>query len=134
LSSPYVYRRNGRRYTCLLHSSYHDNSCTNWNQGIQLDGYLTRIQAGMRNPPLMSTRLCILIYHRRTNRYSISQLFNRCDSSRHLLCSSTFSLCPIYGGCIRDIRWLHPLIPPFLRHRPPPPMIKGTILHNVHRS
>lgn len=74
------------------------------------------------------------IYSRWTNRYSTVQLLTRCSSSRHLLRCGPLPLRSIYGGSIRDLRRVRPLVPSIYGTHPAPHMNKVPLLGHVPRS
>jgi Heme/copper-type cytochrome/quinol oxidases, subunit 1 len=60
---------------------------------------------------LTCTRICILIYNRRSYRCSTRKLINQHCTAWHLLYSSTFPLCPINRKSVCNQRRIHPTIP-----------------------
>jgi hypothetical protein len=82
---------------------------------------------------LMSTRICILIHNRRSYRSSTSKLINRYCTTRHLLRSSTLSLCIINRSSICNHRGFCPMIPTIHWAHNKPKVIKGPICRYIRR-
>lgn len=134
MSPSYVYSRNGRRHSSILYCSNNDYCSSNWYKGIQMNGYPTRVKSTMRDSTTLSFRFCVSIYIRRSNWNCTCQLFNRCYPSRHILRSSTFSLCIINGSCLRHLCRILSLISTFYRLQTSSTIKKDTLLYNVYRS
>lgn len=88
----------------------------------------------MRNTPSLSPRLHFPLHSRRLNRYCLSQFVPRYCSSRHILRSSTFPLCPFYRSRICHRRSLCSLIPAVHRLHPSQHLNKNPLWNHVHRS
>uniref|UniRef100_A0A0E9U3M8 Uncharacterized protein n=2 Tax=Anguilla anguilla TaxID=7936 RepID=A0A0E9U3M8_ANGAN len=50
MSTPYVYGRNRRRHSCLLHFRHNNYRNSNWGKSIQLTSHITWGLIKMRNP------------------------------------------------------------------------------------
>lgn len=88
----------------------------------------------MRNPSSLSPRLYFPIYSRRFNWYCACKFISGYCPSRHILCSSPFPLCPIYGSCIRNCCSFRTLIPPLYRLYITLYMNKNSLRGNIYWS
>uniref|UniRef100_A0A0E9W568 Uncharacterized protein n=1 Tax=Anguilla anguilla TaxID=7936 RepID=A0A0E9W568_ANGAN len=77
MSTPYVYGRNRRRHSCLLHFRLNNYRNSNWGKSIQLTSHITWGRYQMRNPTSSSFRFYFPIHSWRPNRHCSSKLINR---------------------------------------------------------
>lgn len=83
---------------------------------------------------IMSTRIHLPIYNRRTNRNLPIKFITRYHTSRYILRSCTLPLRPKNRSSFRYICRNQPLIPTNNRNDTPSTMSKSPILHNIHWS
>lgn len=88
----------------------------------------------MRNTNTMGPGLHFPIYSRGAYRDCTSQLIPGYRTTRHLLRSSSLSLCAVNGGCIRHYRSLRTLVPPLHRIYNTRYLNKNPLRNNICRG
>jgi len=96
--------------------------------------YYKRKNSKIKNSNTLNIRIYRLIHIWGANRNCISKLINRCGSTRHLLCNSTFSLCTKNRRCIYYVCWPEVLISFVHRSNFKHILSQSSFLHYVYRS
>ena len=133
MGSPHVHSRNRRRYTGLLHISYHNYCYPNWSKCLYLTSSTSWGQYQMISCYDMSPGLHLPFYSRRLDQNCSSQFFPWYCSLRHILCSRTFPLRIIKRGCICYYRRICALISIILRLYPQHHMSQNPLCNHICR-